>query len=169
MVLAAWIVVAAAIAALTVLPYRAQVSLPIGVDSPARRTSVELPEPLCGTEVNCPPSAPLIHTTETLSFSVPCGAPITERFADASPSDAAGNARNGFRQIGVTHNGPRYLSDLSDTTRRLDSALRTACQGPATPRLAPAGGVLLAAIIGTWLFFNLTSDRRQTSRVGGQG
>jgi hypothetical protein len=160
--LSVWLLVAAAVALLTVMPYRARVSLPIGVDSPARRTSLEIPEPLCGTGANCPPSAPMIHTTETLSFSVPCGSPILERFTDASPGDAAGNARDALRRMGVTTSGPKYLSDETRDIKRIESALETACQGPATPRLALAGGVLLAAIIGTWLFFNLTSDRRPT-------
>jgi hypothetical protein len=160
--LGVWLLVAGAVAALTVVPYSARVSLPIGVERPVRPTSLELPEPLCNFPSPCPPSPPWIHTTETLSFSVPCGAPILERFANASPSDAVGNARDALRQMGVTTSGPRYFSDLSDTTKRVESALRTACQGPATPRLALAGGVLVVAVVGTWLFFNLTSDRRPT-------
>jgi hypothetical protein len=150
--LGCWLVVAAAVAALLLLPYNAHVR-----SSPLRVV------PRVGSS-----------ETDTLSFSVPCGAPIIERFTEIPPSGRAstraalrdalvsdditvrsetGSLVRGSKELG--NNGQRDLTQI-------ELGLRTVCQGPATPRLALAGGVLVVAVVGTWLFLNLTSDRRPT-------
>jgi hypothetical protein len=143
MVIGSWLVIAATVLALLLIPYKAHYSFSVRV---VRH----------GSDVR-----------QRVDGSVQCRSPIVERLSDqAQKSNVQQALREGFRKAAITRSDldnfdeQRVVTDLNAGA----AEVRSACKGPATPRVLFAVGILAVALIGTWLFFNLMRDWAQRTR-----
>ena len=150
-VIGVWVVVVGVVLFVAVVPFHAHKT--ISVTTTHSELTGFAPEP-CPVHIpgepRCTPGpeVPTYKATSTVahvSYSRSCRAAITDAFR--SPSALP------------TGDGTQTASE-ADITR-----VKYACHDAAATRLWIAGAVFVAAIIGTWLFFNLAPSPRKRKRA----
>jgi hypothetical protein len=137
LVVAGWLVVAAIVLGLALISYQAHYAFEV---MPTSNLSNPNPAP------------------QTLQVTISCHGPIVERFSEVKGNRVADAVNKAADDASVSRSQTTNTVLPFATVRR---ELHDVCQGPATPRLIAAGGLLIAALIGTWLFFNLTRSKRE--------
>ena len=150
-VLLVWAVVAAAVLALLLVPYQTQKNFTVSVRG--KQIGVGNHPPKVGPNGSLVPDTFPIYeyANKDVTVQLDCRAPISEQFTEVSDQRIA--------------NAVQSVSGEQPPVSEVAPRMKTSCQGSATPRLLIAGGILLAALIGTWLYFNLTRSQRESSRM----